>query len=183
MKERGVHLKADGGHLLVDAPAGALSGQDRLTLAEAKPALLRMLAPGVGEEPEGDDGRRFDARPSRHPGYTSLYDPIEGEWHDFPTKDCYPSIVELANKKRRKGACREARTAPPWAHRYTELQETERKETTMNEKARIEEATRRRQETEAVLLDWCPAGVLLGIAGGKTLLSWDRLVLCELQED
>ena len=47
--------------------------------------------------------RRFDARPSRYPGYTSLYDPVEDEWHDFPTKDCYPSIVELANKKRRKG--------------------------------------------------------------------------------
>ena len=37
--------------------------------------------------------------------------------------------------------------------------------------------------TEAVLLDWCGAGLLLNIAGGKTLLSWDRLVLCELVED
>ena len=102
MKKRGVHFEADGGRLLVDAPAGALSGQDRQALVEAKPALLRMLTPGADEVPE-DDGRRFDARPSRRPGYTSLYDPIEGEWHDFPTKDCYPSIVELANKKRSKG--------------------------------------------------------------------------------
>ena len=45
-------------------------------LAEAKPELLRMLAPGAGEKPE-DDGRRFDARPSRRPGYTSLNGPIE----------------------------------------------------------------------------------------------------------
>ena len=35
----------------------------------------------------------------------------------------------------------------------------------------------------AVLLDWCPVGMLVDISGGKTLLSWDRLVLCELQED
>jgi len=46
---------------------------------------------------------RFDARPSRHPGYTSLYDPVEERWHDFPTADCYPSVVSLAGK-RRKGA-------------------------------------------------------------------------------
>jgi hypothetical protein len=127
MKKRGVHFEADGGRLLVDAPAAVLSGQDRQALAEAKPVLLRMLAPNTGEEPE-DDGRRFDARPSTHPGCTSLYDPIEGEWHDFPTKDRYPSIVELANKKRNKGACREARTSSPYAHRYTELQQTRRRE-------------------------------------------------------
>lgn len=104
MKRRGARIEADGGRLIVDAPAGELSGQDRRALAEVRPALLRMLALcGAGEEPQDDGGRRFDARPSRHPGYTSLYDPVEGEWHDFPTKDCYPSIVELANKKRRKG--------------------------------------------------------------------------------
>jgi hypothetical protein len=71
-----VRFEADIGDLLVDAPAGALSGQDRAALAEAKPELLRMLAPGAGEKPE-DDGRRFDARPSRRPGYTSLNGPIE----------------------------------------------------------------------------------------------------------
>ena len=101
LKGRGVLLEADGESLLVDAPAGTLSGEDRAALVEAKPALLRMLARGAGVKPE-DDGRRFDARPSRYPGYTSLYDPIEGEWHDFPTKDCHPSTVELANKGRRK---------------------------------------------------------------------------------
>ncbi len=102
VKKRGVRLEADGERLLVDAPVGELSEQDRATLAEAKPVLLRMLAPRTDEEPE-DDGRRFDARPSRYPGYTSLYDPVEGRWHDFPTKDCFESIVELANEKRKKG--------------------------------------------------------------------------------
>ena len=36
--------------------------------------------------------------------------------------------------------------------------------------------------TDGVLLDWCPVGVLLSVAGAKTLLSWDRLVLAELWE-
>ena len=39
------------------------------------------------------------------------------------------------------------------------------------------------QETTGVLLDWCPIGMLVLVAGAKTLLSWDRLVLCELVED
>jgi hypothetical protein len=39
------------------------------------------------------------------------------------------------------------------------------------------------RETTATLLDWCPAGLLLNIAGAKTLLPWERLVLCELIED
>lgn len=38
------------------------------------------------------------------------------------------------------------------------------------------------RETAAVLLDWCPVGLLVSVAGAKTLLSWDRLVLCELVE-
>src|SRR5215204_7303130 len=67
-----------------------------LELERGRRRALRLVGGQV-------DLRRFDARPSRYPGYTSLYDPVEDEWHDFPTKDCYPSIVELANKKRRKG--------------------------------------------------------------------------------
>ena len=50
MKRRGVRLEADGGRLLVDAPAGELSEQDRAALAEAKPVLLRMLALEADEE-------------------------------------------------------------------------------------------------------------------------------------
>ena len=50
MKRRGVLLEADGARLIVDAPAGELSGQDRAALAEAKPVLLRMLALKAYEE-------------------------------------------------------------------------------------------------------------------------------------
>jgi hypothetical protein len=39
------------------------------------------------------------------------------------------------------------------------------------------------RETSATLLDLYPAGPVLNIAGAKTLLCWERLVLCELVED
>ncbi len=104
LKRRGVRLVADGDNLKVDAPAGVLADEDRAALAEHKSALLKFLA-GVQtcQEPE-DDGRRFDARPSRHPGYTALYDPIEGRWHDFPTRDCFPSITAPMSGRRNGGA-------------------------------------------------------------------------------
>jgi hypothetical protein len=38
-------------------------------------------------------------------------------------------------------------------------------------------------ELVAALRDLYPAGPVLNIGGAKTLLSWDRLVLCELVED
>jgi hypothetical protein len=39
------------------------------------------------------------------------------------------------------------------------------------------------QETSGVLLDVFPVGPVLSMNGAKTLISWDRLVLCELVED
>ena len=57
--------------------------------------------------------------------------------------------------------------------------------TWLNRRLRVEyvDADGRGARTDGVLLDWCGAGPLVLIAGGKTLLSWDRLVLCELVED
>jgi hypothetical protein len=104
LKKRDIRLVADGENLKVDAPAGVLTDEDRAALAGFKPVLLKFLARSSARQEPSDDGRRFDARPSRHPGYTSLYDPIEGRWHDFPTRDCFPSITHLARKKRSKGA-------------------------------------------------------------------------------
>jgi hypothetical protein len=37
--------------------------------------------------------------------------------------------------------------------------------------------------TTAVLLDYYPAGPIFSVEAAKTLISWDRLVLCELVED
>ena len=40
------------------------------------------------------------------------------------------------------------------------------------------------QESSGVLLDFFPAGPVLNMCGGgKTLIAWERLVLCELVED
>ena len=39
------------------------------------------------------------------------------------------------------------------------------------------------QETSGTLLDLYPAGPVLLIGGAKTMISWDRLVLCEMVED
>jgi hypothetical protein len=39
------------------------------------------------------------------------------------------------------------------------------------------------QETSGTLLDLYPAGPILNIGGARTMLSWDRLVWCELVED
>lgn len=103
LKARGVILKAAGEHLKVDAPAGALTDEDRAALIEYKPILLKFLS-RPAESADQDDGRRFEVRRSKYPGYTSLYDPIEDEWHDFPTKDCFPSIVAEANSRRKGGA-------------------------------------------------------------------------------
>jgi len=38
-------------------------------------------------------------------------------------------------------------------------------------------------ETSGTLLDLYPAGPVLGIGTTKTIISWDRLVLCELVND
>jgi hypothetical protein len=39
------------------------------------------------------------------------------------------------------------------------------------------------QETSGILLDLYPAGPVINVAGAKTLICWERLVLCELVED
>jgi len=38
-------------------------------------------------------------------------------------------------------------------------------------------------ETSGTLLDLYPAGPILNLGGAKTLICWERLVLCELQND
>jgi hypothetical protein len=101
LRARGVNLEAVGDNLKVDAPVGVLTEEDRAALLRFKPVLLRFLSRAQRELE--DDGHRFDARPSRHPGYTSLYDPVGDEWHDFPTRDCHPSIVAMTQKARKRG--------------------------------------------------------------------------------
>lgn len=92
LKARGVILKAEDHRLRVDAPAGELGADDRAVLRVQTDTPEAALRAGVAE----DNSRRFDARRSKHPEYTSLYDPVHGKWRHFPTKEGYPSVVTLA---------------------------------------------------------------------------------------
>ncbi len=39
------------------------------------------------------------------------------------------------------------------------------------------------QETTGTLLDWCGVGPIFNLGGARTVVGWDRLVLCELLAD
>ena len=102
LRRRDVLLEADGGSLIVNAPAGAVSDELRASLARHKQALIKLLE-WERRKLEDADRRGLVVSRSREPGWISLHDPTTGEWHDFPTRDCFPSIVEEANGKLRKG--------------------------------------------------------------------------------
>jgi hypothetical protein len=40
---------------------------------------------------------------SEYPTWIKLHDPTTGEWHEVRASECLPSIVETANKYRKKG--------------------------------------------------------------------------------
>lgn len=103
LRSLGVELAAEGFQLTVDAPAGTITEDLRAALTENKPRLLKLLT-WEQRKFEEVDKRGLDIRRSREPGYIALHDPMIGEWHDFPTKDCFPSIVADADKRRKRGA-------------------------------------------------------------------------------
>ncbi len=45
------------------------------------------------------------------------------------------------------------------------------------------DASGRAAATEGVLLDWCPVGPILLLAGARAVLAWERIVLVELTGD
>ncbi len=120
LRGQDVRLEVDGERLLINAPPGGVTREVRDALCRHKAQLLALLRADsvpdeVGERGERcdttegtraelTDGRRFDARPSRHSGYTSHYDPVRGEWHDFPTRDCHPSVIKLAHWQKERSA-------------------------------------------------------------------------------
>ena len=95
----GVKLAAEEDRLTVDAPAGVVTEDLRAALVENQPSLLKLLA-WEQRKLEEADRRGLVIRRSREPGYISLHDPTTGGWHDFPAKDCFPSIVAEANKRK-----------------------------------------------------------------------------------
>jgi hypothetical protein len=102
LRRRDVFLEADGGRLIVDAPTGAVTDELRASLARHKQALIKLLE-WERRKLEDADRLGFVVKRSRKPGWISVHDPTTGRWHDFPTHDCFPSIVEEAKGNRMKG--------------------------------------------------------------------------------
>ena len=95
----GVELAVEEDRLTIDAPAGAITEDLRNALVDNKPRLLKLLT-WEQRKLEKADRRGLVIRRSRGPGYISLHDPTTGEWHDFPAKDCFPSVMAEANKRK-----------------------------------------------------------------------------------
>ena len=102
LRERGVHLEADGLSLCVDAPKGALTEEFRQSLAANKAQLLKLLH-WERKRLEEADRRGLVIRWSKEPGWISLHDPTTGEWHEVKASECLPSVVESAKADRRRG--------------------------------------------------------------------------------
>ena len=48
-------------------------------------------------------GRRgFVVRWGEYPDWIALHDPLSGEWVEVRAEDCFPSLVEEANRTRKK---------------------------------------------------------------------------------
>jgi hypothetical protein len=63
-----------------------------------------VLAQGKERRLEEASRRGLIVKRSKEPGWISLHDPTTGEWHDFPARDCFPSIVAEARAHRKGGA-------------------------------------------------------------------------------
>jgi hypothetical protein len=50
-----------------------------------------------------DAGRRgLVVRWSEYPDWIALHDPLSGQWFEVRAEDCFPSLVEEADRRRRK---------------------------------------------------------------------------------
>ncbi len=99
LRGRGVELVTEGGQLRY-RPTSSVTPELLDRLREHKPSLLKLLEWERRKLDEADQ-RGFVARQSKEPGWISLHDPLTGEWHDFPTRDCLPSSVAEAHGRRR----------------------------------------------------------------------------------
>jgi hypothetical protein len=108
LRDANVNLKAEGGRLHVDAPAGALTETLRSSLVENKAHLIELLE---RERLMLEKARRigFVARWSEYPTWIKLHDPLTGEWHEVKASECLPSIVEAASSKGRRRTDRTGR--------------------------------------------------------------------------
>lgn len=78
-----------------------------LTLAKKAskeaPEPSEALAAQRERKLEEANRRGLIIRWSEYPTWIKLHDPTTGEWHEVKASECLPSIVEAANKYRKKG--------------------------------------------------------------------------------
>ena len=102
LRQGGVALEADGDRLRVDAPAGVVTEELRTALAKNKRAIIKLLSWERRKLEEA--GRRgLIIRWVKERGWIALHDPTTGEWHEVRASECLPSVVQTANKYRKKG--------------------------------------------------------------------------------
>jgi TubC N-terminal docking domain len=99
LKARGVNLEAQGEYLKVDAPAGAVTEEDRAALKKCKPVLLKFLS-RTHDEPQQGPKRESVARWAG-PGLIKIRDPFTGEWHEWPAAKCLPGVTAEADRRRK----------------------------------------------------------------------------------
>jgi TubC N-terminal docking domain len=103
LERLGVELRANGDHLEYEGPEEEITPELLNRLRENKPSLIKLLEWERLKQEEAHR-RGFLAKLSREHGWISLHDPTSGEWHDFPARDCFPSIVAEARARRKGGA-------------------------------------------------------------------------------
>ncbi len=101
LREKDIHLEANGLTLQVNAPAETDVDELHATLRKHKRALIRHLEREQKKLQEAHR-RRLVIKWSRQPGYIALHDPTTGDWHELPTTDCPPWILEDARAHRRR---------------------------------------------------------------------------------
>ena len=76
----------------------------------AKRAVEKAPAKNIREELterrrklEEASRRGLVARWSEYPTWIAIHDPFSGEWVEVRAEDCFPSLVEEANRRRKKG--------------------------------------------------------------------------------
>ena len=98
----GVKLWAEGDSLHYAGPKEAFTPELVGRMRRHKPELVKLLS-WERRKLEEADRRGLIIRWAKERGWIALHDPLTGEWHEVRASECLPSVVETANKNRKKG--------------------------------------------------------------------------------
>ncbi len=97
----GVELNTEGEQLRY-RPKSAVTPELLDRLKVYKVGVLKLLK-WERRKLEEADRRGLLIRWSEYPDWIKLHDPTTGEWHEVKAAECLPSVVETADKYRKKG--------------------------------------------------------------------------------